>query len=411
MSAQVESLDQDPLSTPDYPELGTGPIPVDPYVSAEYFHDEIRAVFAPSWMLACLESDIPLPGDYIVKSVPALKASILIVRGQDGAIRGFHNACRHRGNQLVHSACRGHADKGFVCGFHSWTFGLDGRCMGVTDRSRFFDLDRGSLSLTPVSVETVNHLVFYCPGGQARQSLAAYLGTMGDVLSGCEFDGLVLRAEWSVTIDANWKVFQDAFMEGYHVGTVHKRTAPSLYNGADNPFCRHKYAKLHGLHRQSTVPLNPNATLSPTEVMTRQMMATAARTGGARMRHKGLNLGKVPNYAFDINGIYPNTLIDPTNSGLFTMEFVPVSVNRTNYVVRFYMSEAKTWSERIAQEFLGTIQLREALMEDLSTMEATQRGLESGALKNIIFSDQEILLRHSHHVVDSAVRQYRETMK
>src|SRR6266850_8115313 len=98
MSTQVESLDQDQLSTPDYPELGTGPIPVDPYVSPEYFHDEIRAVFAPSWMLACLESDIPAPGDYIVKSVPALKASILIVRRQDGAIRGFHNACRHRGN-------------------------------------------------------------------------------------------------------------------------------------------------------------------------------------------------------------------------------------------------------------------------------------------------------------------------
>ncbi len=44
MSAQVESLGQDPLWTLDYPELGTGPIPVDPYVSAEYFNDEIRAV-------------------------------------------------------------------------------------------------------------------------------------------------------------------------------------------------------------------------------------------------------------------------------------------------------------------------------------------------------------------------------
>jgi hypothetical protein len=82
-----------------YPELGTGPIPIEPYVSREYFEKERALIFRKVWLNAGRVEQIPNPGDYFVKDLAVLQTSILIVRGKDGAIRAFHNMCAHRGNK------------------------------------------------------------------------------------------------------------------------------------------------------------------------------------------------------------------------------------------------------------------------------------------------------------------------
>src|SRR5258708_37710094 len=111
MFAEAETIEMEkaPLRTPKYRELGTGPLSVEPYVSPSYFEREREAVFRNAWMLACHESELASPEDFVVKNVGVLRASIIVVKGKDGVIRGFHNVCRHRGNQLVTGPCRGHA--------------------------------------------------------------------------------------------------------------------------------------------------------------------------------------------------------------------------------------------------------------------------------------------------------------
>src|SRR5216684_6690091 len=105
--------------TAQYPELGTGPVPIEPCISPEYFQRERERIFHRVWLNVGREEEIPQAGDYFVKEIEVCNSSIIVTRSRGGAILGFHNMCAHRGNKLTR-ANRGHA-LGFVCGFHGWT--------------------------------------------------------------------------------------------------------------------------------------------------------------------------------------------------------------------------------------------------------------------------------------------------
>lgn len=116
-----------------YPELGTGPTPIEPYISREYFEREQAPIFRKVWLNVGRVEQIPNPGDYFVKDLAVCKTSILIVRGKDGCVRAFHNMCAHRGNKLVadtSGTCKGL----FTCKFHGWPMGLTAR--SATSRMR-----------------------------------------------------------------------------------------------------------------------------------------------------------------------------------------------------------------------------------------------------------------------------------
>src|SRR5690606_24892465 len=107
-------------------------------------------------------------------------------------------------------------------------------------------------------------------------------------------------------------------------------------------------------------------------------------------------------YGFDVNVVFPTSFIDTSQGLTFTYEMHPVAVDETRYEARLYLAPPPTWSERIGQEFLIN-QLRENLLEDLNQIEAVQRGLSSGAIREIVLSDQEIAVRHNNHVVAQMV--------
>ena len=99
------------------------------YYSAEFMQREWTNMWTRCWLIAGVETDIPEAGDYSVFRL--LRESIVIVRQQDGSVKAFYNVCPHRGNQIVLND-RGSV-KQFTCTFHSWQFGLDGKCKHITD--------------------------------------------------------------------------------------------------------------------------------------------------------------------------------------------------------------------------------------------------------------------------------------
>ena len=125
--------------TTEYPELGTGPLPVKSYVSPEYFEREREKIFKHTWLCTGKRTEeIPQAGDSLVQNIEVGKTSVLLICGKDGVVRGFHNVCKHRGNKLAWDE-RGSCRSGLTCKFHGWTYAPEGRLVGVAGRDMFFD--------------------------------------------------------------------------------------------------------------------------------------------------------------------------------------------------------------------------------------------------------------------------------
>jgi phenylpropionate dioxygenase-like ring-hydroxylating dioxygenase large terminal subunit len=384
----------------DHPELGNGPVSTEPYVSPAYFEQEREQIFRRSWLLACHESEIPKPGDFVVKHAAIFNASILIVRGRDATVRAFHNVCRHRGNKLVCTNGHGHAEALF-CKFHGWTFALDGRLRGVPEQDRFQAFDKSQHALKPFAMQMWKGFVFVHAQEHPQQSLREYLGTLAGPLEAFPFEQMRPLGHYSATLRSNWKVGINAFQEAYHVPTVHAVSARSLF------VSRLCHFRFHGPHRAMTLPISPDFEPKPVEILssrfTTGMSQDAVEKGGTGGGFPGTNPCETANFSFDINIVFPSSFIDVGEGYFFTYEFWPVQVDEVLFIMKHYTLPAQKWSQRIGQE-LSRIFLREGVSEDLSTLESTQEGLRSGALPDMVLSDQEIAIRHQYRVIEDMLR-------
>lgn len=393
----------EPLRLNDpFPHLGTDPVPVGPYISAEYFAREKEKIFKRMWLNVCRVDHLPKPGDYVVKNIAVLDASVLLVHGDDGRIRAFHNVCQHRGNQLVldEKGCR----KAFMCGYHGWVFDTRGALRDVPDQEQFYALDKADYALPQFACEVWNGFVFIHPQQNPPQTLEAFLGEMGRDLKDFPFHEMEMVGAWRTTVNVNWKAHTDAFQEGYHVAIVHRRSFPEAFAAnAGSASCLLSQARIYDLHRGLSAPANPGHTPKPAEALAFRAAATISQ-GSAAMQNlpPGVNLGNMENWGFDVNVLFPNFFIDPANGWYFTYNFWPETENRTYWEIHLYMRRAPNLAGKVAQAYSIAL-LRDALLEDASTLEGTQRGLESGGIRNLTFSDQEIACRHQFVAVDALV--------
>ena len=203
-----------------YVDNGTTGVTPERYYDHDTKNLEWQRLWTRTWLIACVESDIPEDGDYSVFKI--LHEQILIVRQNDQSIRAFYNVCPHRGNRLIEN------DRGFVahfsCPFHSWKFGLDGCLRNITDEETFRpEVVQHRPGLTEVRVETHCGLVFINLDPNAPP-LEERLGLPNGYLEAYELNKMrVVRhsvSEWQ----ANWKTGIDAFYETYHLHAVHPET-------------------------------------------------------------------------------------------------------------------------------------------------------------------------------------------
>lgn len=208
------------------------------YISRDFAGREKENLWPHVWQVACREEDIPNPGDYVVYDIA--DETIVVVRRPGGVIKAFHNVCPHRGRQIMQGS--GHAVN-FRCGYHNWTFDLDGENIVVQDRADWAGtLDHECLDLTSVRTGTWGGFVFISmdPDGE---DLAAYLDPIPEYLDPFEFENMRYRWALELHLDCNWKTALEAFMEGYHVAATHSQLLPS--QGED-----YTQSKAFGKHSQ-----------------------------------------------------------------------------------------------------------------------------------------------------------------
>jgi phenylpropionate dioxygenase-like ring-hydroxylating dioxygenase large terminal subunit len=108
-------------------DLKRGLVSRELFVNEDLYQEEQEQIFARSWLFVGHESQIPRPGDYFVSCMG--EESVILTRDHQRQIHAFLNTCRHRGMKV----CR--YDEGnttvFTCPYHGWSYGIDGRLMGV----------------------------------------------------------------------------------------------------------------------------------------------------------------------------------------------------------------------------------------------------------------------------------------
>ncbi|HEU4569842.1 MAG TPA: aromatic ring-hydroxylating dioxygenase subunit alpha, partial [Gemmatimonadales bacterium] len=190
-------------------------IPSAWYVDPGFHRLDRDAVFAASWQnVGCLEQ-VGRPGQFLVATVA--DNPIIVVRGEDGALRAFYNVCRHRGGPLA--LCDGEA-RALRCQYHGWTYLLDGSLRGVPkmDRSELFD--KKDFGLRPVAVDVWEDQVFVHLG-ERPEPLARLVAGIAERIAPARVGGLRLAKRVDYEVGCNWKVYVDNFLEGYHVPFVH----------------------------------------------------------------------------------------------------------------------------------------------------------------------------------------------
>jgi phenylpropionate dioxygenase-like ring-hydroxylating dioxygenase large terminal subunit len=389
-----------------YPELGTGPLPIDPCISPEHFELERERVFRRVWLKLARVEEIPKPGDYIVKEITVARTSVLLVRGKDGVIRAFHNMCSHRGNKIQWDD--GGNCNSFECKFHGWTYDLAGELRGVPDIKEFFDFDKSQHGLTPIATDVWQGFVFINLNPKPAETLREFLGEIADRLDGYPFERYTQRFAYRAEIKCNWKVAYDAGSEAYHVAFVHKSSFPDTFSGKDLPLPRLDNIELYRYHRSADVVANPGHEPTPVAAVAyRYGGVIAKRATGATDLPPTINPTRRSDFGFSMNRIFPNYTIGVMDGIYYTHQFWPLSVDRTIWEGEAFALPPANAAERFSREYNRCMQ-RDVWREDTGTMEHTQSVLASGAKTHFILQDQEILIRHFYKVLEDFVGFYRK---
>jgi glycine betaine catabolism A len=219
-----------PTQTPS-PIAGLEPtLPTAWYRSEEAFRTEQERIFWREWMCVGREEELPGAGAYRVLDIAG--ESILVVRNQEGVLRGFYNVCRHRGTRLCHSAdvqAQGRpefrsgvvAGRRIVCPYHHWAYDLDGRLVAAPHLSSLGAADKAQLSLHPVAVSCWGGFIFVNLTAAEARPLAAQLGPIPERVQRYPLADLRIGRTVQYQVGANWKVICENYNECYHCGPVH----------------------------------------------------------------------------------------------------------------------------------------------------------------------------------------------
>jgi len=371
----------------DPAEYGPRTVATGPYYRRDWFEWEVEAIFRREWLQVAHVSEVQNPGDFVVREVDCCKVSALIVKGKDGVIRAFHNVCTHRGTLLVSDRPAGNAPV-FTCRYHGWSFERDGSLRAAPDFDTF-GLAKANCALKPIALDVCGGLIYINLDPQPRQSLAEFLGPAWDLLPYHAAATATGFSEYVYEIEGNWKLVYDNFQETYHLRFIHPRSIGTSTSPAGNFFGYADTFATFGPHRTMLLPVNPEFEPAP----------TAARGFGKVIQsamERGTELGPWNRYYFCM---FPDNYLLLSQANPFVHSIMPISETRTRGTVRLYWNgEDASASERFAREF-AMAATRDIHSEDVSVIEACQKGILSRAIDRVHFQQHELFC---HYLYDQA---------
>ena len=396
--------------------LELGPVSAQDNFDPDYFKLEIEGIFKRNWLHVGRDSDLPRKGSYFTRELEGLGYSILIVRGMDDKIRAFHNVCSHRGNQLVWDEHPTAENRGscrqFTCKYHGWRYSLEGEIAYVNNAPDFGGLDPEKLKLPEIHCDVWAGFIFVHFAKNPSMGLREHLGPEIAQLEQYPFDRFTQVHRMEAEVNANWKLFIDAFAEFYHVPYVHaKLNNPGGTLSGDKPPFLIPFFKAYGKHRMLTSG-GQYANTAGRGLLPAQEIFKATIHGPVNPPDIGpipdvCNPGRVKGWGMDMWHIYPNfVLMTWSRNTIVTYDYWPVSVDKHRFIFDYLFVAPKNASERLAEEMVVSVS-KDFALQDSNVLEAVHRRMKSQVRTEFQFSDQEVLLRHLHHVVRQDVEAYK----
>jgi phenylpropionate dioxygenase-like ring-hydroxylating dioxygenase large terminal subunit len=343
-------------------------LPAEFYFDADVFAAEKGVIFSRTWQVVGHRDQVKNAGDYFTTEL--VDEPLLIVRGGDGKLRGFYNVCRHRAGPPA-EGCG--SRKLFRCGYHGWTYGLDGALLSATEIDGVEGFRPEDFALVPLRVEELFNFIFVNldPGAHP---LRGSLGELTQQIERVPITGMKLFERRSYEMNCNWKTYVDNYLEGYHLPSVH----PGLKRELDyNAYMVEAYAG----HVRQFSPIRG---------------AQPGDTSPRRYQEAREDL------TTDYFWIFPNWMLNcyPDNVSLNLV--LPVAPERSLAIFEWYLPEKDHGSSaaKASVEFSEQIQL-----EDVTICEKVQKNLRSRSYSRGRFSVQQEKGVHAFH------RIYAETMK
>ena len=327
--------------------------------------DRLPQVLCPSAVLP--EAGMALPHD-------ATGRPLLITRDADGVAHVFLNVCRHRGTRLVEGE-EVQCTKRLVCPYHAWTYKLDGKLLALPRPETFPGMDKGDMGLVELPSCEAGGLIWFAPDERADFTHARELGQ--DMATFGMADHVLFRRK-THTVNGNWKLIMDAFLESYHVTRLHANTiGPFFKDGVTS-------GDQIGPHQRSAV-----GRLEDMEGIDLTDMAA---------------LRRVVTYAYQL---LPATVIIPSPDYLNVMVLMPQAHDLT-LVEDFMLIPEPPATEKARDHWERSWALLDGgvfASEDFRAAELGQQGLSTGAVPELTLGTLEGGIRRFHEVVEEALRE------
>lgn len=341
--------------------------PVSNYRSQERLEAEIDlikrrfVVFCPSLALA-------KTGDYVART--SVGVPLIAVRAEDGAAKVFKNACRHRGVQLA----EGHGCKRvLVCPYHGWAYALDGRLKNIPHRNGFPDFDTEANGLVAVPCKEINGLIY------AGQNISEETASSLDLIPSLIPDNYELIETEEMEVDANWKLYLESSLEGYHIRSTHTQTFyPKQYDNltvveafGDNSRVTFPYQSIEKLRKKPQDEWSTNGCLT------------------------------------HVYHLFPNVVVSTFPDCLQVVILEPLGLERTRqhtYLLGHAQNEEAGEADALRQSILqGQDFAKTGAIEDRQVVMSAQRGLSSGANEHLTFGLFESAIARFHAGLHRAI--------
>lgn len=301
------------------------------YTSTDIHARDVATIFSSTWQLLGPVSRLAQRGDYIATEIAGQK--VFVMRSKDG-LRAYRNVCRHRGARLLPEGT-GRCST-LRCPYHQWVWGEDGSLLNVPWWGDDPDFDKSEWSLDTVSFDIWRGLLFVAIA--PRIPLPEQLGALIPELASEPIETYAWMREERLTFDANWKIYTDNFVEGYHIPGIH----PAFHSAID--FERFETTAHDGMVRMTAPP----------------------REG---LFYRGKWLWMWPNWSLSLFA-----------GGMNTSRINPIDHRRTELIYNFYFAdhspETLAARERTIAGNLAVVR------EDFEICLETQKNYESGGYRS-----------------------------